>query len=729
MFQRRSLAATDLSKVGASGSARGWGMIATKAVLSILSVCVCGAVVLSSIVMVSPSLQKTLQVGADTRGSSNYLFDAPVVTGIPSGLTLNHSYNYSLTAKASSQVEELLTANNTTHWWWVFVLYCEKGVSPSDLTLTTSVLNGSVLMSGEVQWYPKNESTMVGLGNMVPVTMAYHPGTYAPDSRSVDSSATMNGTLAFHRQGDYSLNITVASVDGKMISAVSPSKMLGSVVPPSVDRIEDDAPPTLSPSSSQTPSPPEASAGQSDEPSSDADQSKEFFTNLRIEGYWPMESGGHNVSISSSGQMVGQPVAGLNYQEVNKTSTISAGHAYYFWANADTQQAYIDFLKADGFHHDNVWGRAGANQNIPIAKWQIVVSSPGISTEDVIMNSGWGWPSQANAMAWRPFTQSSDGVGAQLDSDPSYYSMSMGLWGMGQWTDADIVVGNFPAQTPAAIQFEKPGTYTLTFYLVNSLNGNVVSQKISTTLNVVGSAISANCSRPWPSEVNIINKPDTLVPGQTYSLQARMMVQNYDANCTASPWYFATNTQMEWTIAGTSGQTSVTDGNGVATIQFVCPSEPNVTVTASWAGNSGYKEASATVSLATQSSAEKVLINEYEPNPAGEDSGNEWVELFNSGGTAVDLTGWKLTTTRGDISTQGITGTIGPKQFLVVKLSGQFIDNEADSLLFLNGTGSTVDTTQALNDIFDNSSTLQRVPDGGSSWLLREGSMGASNGS
>jgi len=37
-----------------------------------------------------------------------------------------------------------------------------------------------------------------------------------------------------------------------------------------------------------------------------------------------------------------------------------------------------------------------------------------------------------------------------------------------------------------------------------------------------------------------------------------------------------------------------------------------------------------------------VLINEWLPNPAGKDSKNEWVELWNNGKNPVNLSGWKL---------------------------------------------------------------------------------------
>ncbi|MBU7004518.1 MAG: lamin tail domain-containing protein [Theionarchaea archaeon] len=42
------------------------------------------------------------------------------------------------------------------------------------------------------------------------------------------------------------------------------------------------------------------------------------------------------------------------------------------------------------------------------------------------------------------------------------------------------------------------------------------------------------------------------------------------------------------------------------------------------------------------------MINELEHNPAGTDTGNEWVELFNPTSSSVSLSGWSLSTTHGD---------------------------------------------------------------------------------
>jgi hypothetical protein len=75
-----------------------------------------------------------------------------------------------------------------------------------------------------------------------------------------------------------------------------------------------------------------------------------------------------------------------------------------------------------------------------------------------------------------------------------------------------------------------------------------------------------------------------------------------------------------------------------------------------------------------------VKISEIMPNPQGDDSGKEWVELFNSGNATTSLTGWKLDNDHG-LSTPpaanayvlGENLSISPKSYVVVTIpAGKF---------------------------------------------------------
>jgi len=71
-----------------------------------------------------------------------------------------------------------------------------------------------------------------------------------------------------------------------------------------------------------------------------------------------------------------------------------------------------------------------------------------------------------------------------------------------------------------------------------------------------------------------------------------------------------------------------------------------------------------------------VLINEIMFDPAGDDAGREWVELFNAGAQATDLKGWTLTNRSGEQPVTLPAWQLPPGSYLLVALgAGQ---NDAD---------------------------------------------------
>ena len=59
-----------------------------------------------------------------------------------------------------------------------------------------------------------------------------------------------------------------------------------------------------------------------------------------------------------------------------------------------------------------------------------------------------------------------------------------------------------------------------------------------------------------------------------------------------------------------------------------------------------------------------ILINEFLPNPSGSDAEGEWLELWNDGDVAVDLSGWRVATESG--KSFYLSGKIPAKGYLVV---------------------------------------------------------------
>ncbi len=115
----------------------------------------------------------------------------------------------------------------------------------------------------------------------------------------------------------------------------------------------------------------------------------------------------------------------------------------------------------------------------------------------------------------------------------------------------------------------------------------------------------------------------------------------------------------------------------------------------------------------------EVRINEVELNPAGSDSGHEWVELYSD--NLVDLNGWKLV--NHDNKNKMLDGDF--QGYLVINLESQWLDNENESLNLFNSEGSLISFTPILKDSANNDKTWSYC--GSNSWSLVTASPGAAN--
>ena len=108
----------------------------------------------------------------------------------------------------------------------------------------------------------------------------------------------------------------------------------------------------------------------------------------------------------------------------------------------------------------------------------------------------------------------------------------------------------------------------------------------------------------------------------------------------------------------------------------------------------------------------QVVINEVLPNPAGNDEGTEWVELYNLGSISVDIAGYKLKDEAGheQIIT---TGSISAGGWLQIYAEGSFsLNNTGSETLFLyDSTSQDPLNTFPYNGSTENKS-WGRVPDG-----------------
>jgi hypothetical protein len=94
-----------------------------------------------------------------------------------------------------------------------------------------------------------------------------------------------------------------------------------------------------------------------------------------------------------------------------------------------------------------------------------------------------------------------------------------------------------------------------------------------------------------------------------------------------------------------------------------------------------------------------VFINELLPNPDGDDTGNEWVEIYNSGPGSVDMTGWAIddAATIDNVSvraripedldaTCSTNPVIGPGEFRIVKgvTAAPWLNNSGDDVYLIS---------------------------------------------
>jgi beta-lactamase superfamily II metal-dependent hydrolase len=135
------------------------------------------------------------------------------------------------------------------------------------------------------------------------------------------------------------------------------------------------------------------------------------------------------------------------------------------------------------------------------------------------------------------------------------------------------------------------------------------------------------------------------------------------------------------------------------------------------------------------SAVNEMLINEFELNPTGTDSGGaEKVELYNPSSSAIDVSGWTVSSTAGTtaatvvVINEGTTTTILPKGYLIVgRDSQQWLDNTGDVIQLRNASGMLIDSIGPFSDEDNDNATWQRSPDGQDNWVFSSNTVGGAN--
>ena len=131
-----------------------------------------------------------------------------------------------------------------------------------------------------------------------------------------------------------------------------------------------------------------------------------------------------------------------------------------------------------------------------------------------------------------------------------------------------------------------------------------------------------------------------------------------------------------------------------------------------------------------------LMINEFESNPAGNDDGAEWIELYNATAKTIDLSGYMVVPESNESKAFIITGeSIGPFEKKVIHIQKQSLNNSksgkhnGESISLYSPEGEKVDSTPWKKDTYNDNRTWQRKADGSTSWVFIKGTPGSSNGS
>ena len=155
-----------------------------------------------------------------------------------------------------------------------------------------------------------------------------------------------------------------------------------------------------------------------------------------------------------------------------------------------------------------------------------------------------------------------------------------------------------------------------------------------------------------------------------------------------------------------------------------------------------------TVTVFAGSARAQIVLNELMPDPASDWSptdGNEeydsledeWVEIFNAGSEAIDITGWRLRDAVSDSSWRfGFEGVLEPCEFFVVygneayqwedengyAKNGLSMNNAGDTITLVSADSATVvDLVTYTSQNIGDDRSWGRVPDGSPNWECNDG--------
>ena len=115
----------------------------------------------------------------------------------------------------------------------------------------------------------------------------------------------------------------------------------------------------------------------------------------------------------------------------------------------------------------------------------------------------------------------------------------------------------------------------------------------------------------------------------------------------------------------------------------------------------------------TPTPTENVVLNEILFDPS---TGTEWVEIYNAGGTNVDLANWELFDEAGNIEGLTSLGTLNAGSYATLDISPQILNDTGDTVNLRNASDITVDSHAYDGNDSDEDQTIGRDTDGTGNW-------------
>ncbi len=271
--------------------------------------------------------------------------------------------------------------------------------------------------------------------------------------------------------------------------------------------------------------------------------------------------------------------------------------------------------------------------------------------------------------------------------------------------------------------------------------GTVIDTRVYSPISEISPALSADSGASGMQHMAVIK--DFLIPSDT-TPTASITVSSPNGGeswAGGSPQSISwtstgvTNVKLEYTLDGTTW-TLITSSFSASTGFYGWTVPSNATTTArvrvSDASNSAISDTSNapfTITTSGGGSVPVVFINEVLANEPGSDVNGEFVELYNSGGSTADLSGWTLSDATGVRHTFASGTTLAPGRALAVfggaagiptgltnavasTTGGLNLSNSGDTVVVKNAAGTTVDSTTYASSLASTDAvSMNRSPD------------------